>query len=97
MSWEDGYECYSTSDIDQIADSSEANHPMLIVLAHDGDNAFGGGYTYYEQCVSGLVDEAEGKVAKHLTSCYYSVLLIFFLLAGVCCNHYPAVSESVPS
>lgn len=66
MSWEDGYACYSTSDIDMIAGSSEADHPILVVLAHDGDNAFGGGYSYYEQCVSGLVNEAEGKVSLKL-------------------------------
>ncbi len=64
MSWEDGYACYSTSDIDMIANSSEADHPILIVLAHDGDNAFGGGYSYYEQCVSDLVKQAEGKVGS---------------------------------
>ena len=63
MSWEDGYECYGTQDIDQIANGSEAAHPMLIVLAHDGDNAFGGGYSYYEQCVKQFVDQAQGKVS----------------------------------
>ena len=62
MSWKDGYACYDTSDIDQIANASEPDHPMLIVLAHDGDNAFGGGYSYYEQCVRDFVNEAEGKV-----------------------------------
>lgn len=62
MSWLDGYACYSTNDIDKIASSSDPSHPMLIVLAHDGDNDFGGGYSYYEQCVSGFVDEAQSKV-----------------------------------
>ena len=62
MSWADGYQCYSTSDIDQIANSSSPEHPLLVLLAHDGDNAFGGGYTYYEQCVSSFVKEAEAKV-----------------------------------
>jgi hypothetical protein len=61
MSWQDGYACYSTADIDQIANASETDHPMLILLAHDGDNAFGGGYSYYEQCVKNFVQEAEGK------------------------------------
>ena len=61
MSWLDGYACYSTNDIDKIASSSDPSHPMLIVLAHDGDNDFGGGYSYYEQCVSGFVDEAQSK------------------------------------
>lgn len=62
MSWQDGYECYSTADVDQIAASSEQAHPTLVLLAHDGDNAFGGGYSYYEQCVRDFVSEAQGKV-----------------------------------
>ena len=62
MSWMDGYECYGTQDIDQIASASESDHPMLILLAHDGDNAFGGGYSYYTQCVKEFVKEGEGKV-----------------------------------
>ena len=62
MSWVDGYECYDTSDVDTIASSSEADHPILVLLAHDGDNAFGGGYSYYEQCVKNFVDEAQNKV-----------------------------------
>ena len=64
MSWMDGYQCYSTSDIDHIASKSSTDHPMLIVLAHDGDNAFGGGYSYYEQCVQNFVKEAQSKVCE---------------------------------
>ena len=66
MSWADGYQCYSTSDIDQIANSSSPEHPLLVLLAHDGDNAFGGGYTYYKQCVSSFVKEAEAKVCSEI-------------------------------
>ncbi len=34
---------------------------MLVVLAHDGDNAFGGGYTYYMNCVQNLVQQAQSE------------------------------------
>ena len=60
----DGYECYGTQDIEEIAGSSEATHPLLIMLAHDGDNAFGGGYSYYEQCVKQFVDQAQAQVCN---------------------------------
>ena len=40
MSWMDGYQCYSTSDIDHIASNSTSTTPMLVVLALDRDNAF---------------------------------------------------------
>ena len=96
MSWDDGYACYSTQDIQKIASANNPEHPMLIMLAHDGDNSFGaacaaarlhcclashdnalcccclvfccfvvlpsmhtgGGYTYYNQCVKNLVNQA---------------------------------------
>lgn len=55
MSWQDGYACYSTGDMSKIAGTG--NHPIFIVLAHDGDNAFGGGYSYYMECVQNLVNQ----------------------------------------
>lgn len=61
MSWMDGYECYSTTDMNNVASSGNPEHPMLITLAHDGDNAYGGGYSYYMQCVSGLVNQANSE------------------------------------
>ena len=42
MSWDDGYACYGTQDIDSIAWANDPEHPMLILLAHDGDNDFAG-------------------------------------------------------
>jgi hypothetical protein len=33
--------------MDKIAGSADPEHPILVLLAHDGDNAFGGGYSYY--------------------------------------------------
>ncbi|XP_064382608.1 alpha-amylase-like [Halichondria panicea] len=61
MSWLDGYQCYGTSDIDKIAGNSDPTHPILVLLAHDGDNAFGGGNSYYEECVKNFVNEGKGK------------------------------------
>ncbi|MBN1766317.1 MAG: hypothetical protein JW860_13740 [Sedimentisphaerales bacterium] len=51
MSWSDGYQQYGTGDIDQIAWAAGENDPILVVLAHDGDNAYGGGYSYYMESV----------------------------------------------
>ena len=60
MSWSDGYQQYGTGDIDQIAWASNATDPMLIVLAHDGDNAYGGGYSYYMESVRQFCNAAAG-------------------------------------
>ena len=58
MSWEDGYQMYGLDDIDQIAWASDPTQPMLIVLAHDGDNAWGGGYSYYMESVPNFTSQA---------------------------------------
>lgn len=58
MSWTDGYQQYGTEDIDQIAWASNPGTPMLVVLAHDGDNAYAGGYSYYMQNVSQFCNAA---------------------------------------
>ena len=61
MSWQDGYSCYGTNDMDTIASSADPKHPELVVLAHDGDNAFGGGYSYYMECVQNLMNQCVSK------------------------------------
>lgn len=69
MSWQDGYECYSTDDMSKIAGTGD--RPIFIVLAHDGDNAFGGGYSYYMECVQNLVNQAVGKGYEPTTISQY--------------------------
>jgi len=58
MSWQDGYQMYGLEDINQVAAHSEASQPMLIVLGHDGDNAWGGGYSYYMESVPSFTSQA---------------------------------------
>ncbi|MFA7331418.1 MAG: carbohydrate-binding protein [Candidatus Delongbacteria bacterium] len=58
MSWQDGYQMYGLEDINQVAATSEAAQPLLIVLGHDGDNAWGGGYSYYLESVPQFTSQA---------------------------------------
>jgi hypothetical protein len=58
MSWQDGSQIYSTGDINSIESFNDPAHPMLISLGHDGDNFFGGGYSYYMESVSGFTAAA---------------------------------------
>ncbi len=60
MSWRDGYSRYGTEDIDKIAWANDPARPMIIVLGHDGDNAYGGGYSYYMENVRDFCNEAAG-------------------------------------
>ncbi len=57
-SWQDGYSCFGRGPIDALAPRNDPAHPMLVLLAHDGDNAFGGGYSYYLECTPNFVQAA---------------------------------------
>jgi len=52
MGWDEGYGLFGTGSIDEIAHSNDPDHPMLILFAHDGDNAWSGGYSYYYENVT---------------------------------------------
>jgi len=54
-SYEDGYAAIGTSLVDPIvAQQSNAPRPPLVLFAHDGDNAWGGGSSYYDESVKGF-------------------------------------------
>lgn len=61
MSWTDGYQQYGTSDIDQVAWTATGDNHILVVLAHDGDNAYGGGYSYYMESVHQFCNASAAK------------------------------------
>ncbi len=62
LSYQNGYSMMGTGDIDQhIAPFNNPSQPSIVLLAHDGDNAWGGGYTYYSQSVPQFADEAASK------------------------------------
>ncbi len=56
LSYKDGYAPMSTDDINtNITPYADAANPCLILLAHDGDNAYAGGYGYYHESVPNFV------------------------------------------
>jgi hypothetical protein len=58
ISWRDGYAPLGLSDFDALQPYNDPNRPMLITLAHDGDNAWGGGFSYYMEAVNNLASQA---------------------------------------
>ncbi|MFH1689546.1 MAG: FlgD immunoglobulin-like domain containing protein [Candidatus Eisenbacteria bacterium] len=52
MSWNEGYGLYGTGEIDAIASYNDPSNPMLFLFAHDGDNAWSGGYSYWYENVT---------------------------------------------
>ena len=62
LSYKNGYATMGTGEIDaNIAPYNVASQPSIVLMAHDGDNAWGGGYDYYMNSVQGFANEAASK------------------------------------
>ncbi|WP_433765828.1 starch-binding protein [Flavobacterium ginsenosidimutans] len=73
-SYEDGYAAIGTSLIAPIvAKASTSPRPPLVLFAHDGDNAWGGGSSYYNESVTGFshASSANGNVATTIPQYLY--------------------------
>lgn len=61
MGWEEGYALFGTGGIDMMAWANDPARPMLVLFAHDGDNAWSGGDSYYNQNVPGFSHAAAAQ------------------------------------
>ena len=67
-SYKDGFSQQGTDNMDNnIAPFANPARPPLVLLAHDGDNAWGGGSSYYNEAVSGFSNAAAAKGYKPTT------------------------------
>jgi hypothetical protein len=71
MGWEEGYATFGTGGIDAIASGNDPAQPMLVLLAHDGDNAWSGGYSYFHENVTGFAHAAAAKGYRPTTVATY--------------------------
>ncbi|MCC6320669.1 MAG: hypothetical protein IT438_04440 [Phycisphaerales bacterium] len=58
LGWKDGYAPLGTGYFDTLQQRNDPARPMLVVLAHDGDNAWGGGFSYYMEATPNLANAA---------------------------------------
>ncbi len=62
LSYQNGFSSMGTDEIDKnIAPFSDKSHPTIVLLAHDGDNAWGGGDSYYQESVPSFANAAASK------------------------------------
>ncbi len=62
LSYKNGFATMGTGEIDaEIAPFNDPSHPSIVLMAHDGDNAWGGGSSYYFESVPALMNEAASK------------------------------------
>ncbi|MCB2155953.1 hypothetical protein KQI84_13810 [bacterium] len=59
--WKDGYSCLGAGYLGDLEALNDPSQPSLSLLVHDGDNAFGGGYSYYNECVPNMANGAAGQ------------------------------------
>ncbi len=59
ISWDNGYGTMGLGPFDQLEAQNDPSRPMLVLMAHDGDNAWGGGYSYYMEATPNLVATAQ--------------------------------------
>ncbi|MCC6547331.1 hypothetical protein IT570_09200 [Candidatus Sumerlaeota bacterium] len=59
--WNDGYGCINADFFTALESKNNTSLPSLVLLSHDGDNAFGGGFSYYNECVPNLASDARGR------------------------------------
>ena len=69
LSYENGFGSMGTGVIDaEISPfTTDGNRPSIVLMAHDGDNAWGGGASYYFESVPNLFNEAVGKGYQPIT------------------------------
>jgi hypothetical protein len=58
FSWLDSYSSWDLGLIAPIAALNNPAQPSLVLCAHDGDNAWGGGYSYYNEWVPQMASTA---------------------------------------
>jgi hypothetical protein len=61
LSWDNGYAPMGTEDFTTLNAQNDPQRPILVLMAHDGDNAWGGGYSYYMQATPDLVNQAQAE------------------------------------
>jgi hypothetical protein len=58
LSWDDSYSTWDLGLISPIASRNNPSKPSFLLLSHDGDNAWSGGYSYYNEWVPQFANSA---------------------------------------
>jgi hypothetical protein len=60
LGWKDSYSTWDVGLIGPLAARNNTSKPALLLLAHDGDNAWSGGNSYYNEWVPQFAGQAAG-------------------------------------
>jgi hypothetical protein len=61
LGWKDSYSQWDLNLLNNLAARNDANKPALVMCAHDGDNAWSGGFSYYNEWVPNMASQAASR------------------------------------
>jgi hypothetical protein len=62
LSYKDGFSQQGAGDIvNNIKPYDDPSHPSIVLLSHDGDNAWGGGASYYQEAVPSFMSDVSNN------------------------------------
>jgi hypothetical protein len=61
LGWKDSYSTWDLGLLNGLNARNNPSKPSLVLLAHDGDNAWSGGYSYYMEWVPNFASQAVGR------------------------------------
>ncbi|HOX55279.1 MAG TPA: carbohydrate-binding protein [Candidatus Paceibacterota bacterium] len=61
LGWKDSYGQWGLGLLDPLDARNNPAKPALVMCAHDGDNAWSGGYSYYMEWVQNFASQASGR------------------------------------
>jgi hypothetical protein len=61
LGWRDSYSSWDLGLLGDLAARNNPAKPALALFAHDGDNAWSGGYSYYMEWVANLASQANSR------------------------------------
>ena len=59
--WRDSYSSWDLNLINNLAARNDPANPALVLCAHDGDNAWSGGFSYYNEWVPNMASQANAR------------------------------------
>jgi len=67
LGWKDSYSPWDLNLLNALAARNDPGKPALVLCAHDGDNAWSGGYSYYREWVKNSANDASGRGYEPIT------------------------------
>jgi hypothetical protein len=61
LGWKDSYSQWSLDLLNPLNARNDPSKPALVMCAHDGDNAWSGGYSYYMEWVQNFANQASSR------------------------------------